>query len=207
MIHSARPSPMPAKMSSRPPDWSWRMALKPASRRAASTASAAAGTPASWLLKRSTSSVIRSMMPWAIRALPPARAKPYRAAARSAIRATSRWSCSIGIRRDASAGRRASGGGCGGGAEGRVLLLPGLADALGQVEVRPQGDQGLAVQVGEVAGAAGLAQHGLVDPRQHAGLVQVERAVGVPEQPDRQLYRAVHGSGEVGQAGRDEGRA
>src|SRR6266568_3315742 len=67
-------------MSPRPPVLSRRSVPKPASRSAASTASAAASTPPGSSQKTSTSWVERSMIPWAIRALPPPRANPCGAA-------------------------------------------------------------------------------------------------------------------------------
>src|ERR1700733_4170277 len=187
-------------MSSRPV-WSRRSASKPASRRASSTAAAASVTAVSWLLNKSTSSVGRSMIPCAIRALPPARAKPCRAAVRRAIVATSRWRASIGI---SDVRRPASGGGDRGGPQGRVLLLPRLAHALGQEQAWPEREQHVLVEVGQVRRAAGLAEHGLVHPGQHARLIQVEGAVRVPEQPDRQLDSPVHRPPQVRQAGRDQ---
>lgn len=74
--HSARPSPIPANMSASPPARSTRSGRSPVSRSAASTAPAAAVTPASSSVNRPTSWVGRLITPWAISALPPPSAKP-----------------------------------------------------------------------------------------------------------------------------------
>ncbi len=85
-----------------------------------------------------------------------------------------------------------------------MLFLPCLADALGQVQLRPQGDQQLPVQVGKIRRAAGLPEHDLVHPGQHARLVEVERAIWVPEKPDRQFHAAMDRSVQVLQTGSDD---
>src|ERR1700733_6002247 len=81
-VHSASPSPRPAKASA-----SWavapsRSAANPARCSADSTDAAAAPTPVSSFVNRSTSWVGRLMRPCAIRALPPPSANPYRGATR-----------------------------------------------------------------------------------------------------------------------------
>lgn len=62
-----------------------------------------------------------------------------------------------------------------------------------QEQLRPDGDQDLAVEVtGQIAGEARLPQHGFIHGLQHRRLVQAEGAIrGAPEQPQRQLDDAV----------------
>ena len=85
------------------------------------------------------------MTPCAISAFPPARAKPYRAATRRAMVATSRCSPLIGIRRPGSGPGLGRGRG-GGRPQGRVLVLPGRADAAGQEQLGPARDQRVTVE-------------------------------------------------------------
>src|SRR6185437_2611145 len=88
----------------------------------------------------------------------------------------------------------------------RVLLLPRLPNAIGQVQVGPEGDQRIAVQVSsEILKVSRFAQHDLIEPAAHILVTEVERVIGTaPEQPDRELDGAVGGSAEVREAGSDD---
>src|SRR5215510_12047112 len=120
-------------------------------------------------------------MPCAIKAVPPPTANPYSAATRKTMVATWRWNSLTGTGSSGAGGRARRGGmalpGVCRGLQLRVFFFPRLPDATRQPapDLRPYAEQDAGVQVGrEVLRAAGLAEHGLVQPGSLVIVVEVE---------------------------------
>src|SRR5689334_1754659 len=127
-------------------------------------------------------------MPCAIRAVPPPTANPYSTATRKTMVATWRWKSLTGTGSSSASGRTRRG------LQLRVFLFPRLPDAARQPapDLRPYTEQDAGIQVGrEVLRAAGLAEHGFIQPGPLVIVAKVEAPVWTgPEQPHRQLNLA-----------------